>query len=121
MQKSLLAKLKEKLEREKFLIETELKKIAKQDQKLKGDWDTEYPSFNGGAGRLEEEADEVQEYVNLLAVEYSLESRLQKINSALERIKKGAYGKCKKCKKEISIERLKVCPEAEFCNKCSKK
>ena len=27
---------------------------------------------------------------------------------------------CEKCKKEISEERLKVCPEAKFCLKCNK-
>ena len=121
MEKKLVAKLKEKLEKEKSLIETELKKFAKKDGKIKGDWDTRYPDFNGsaaGSQRLEDEADEVEEYVTLLPIEHSLEIRLKDIDSALEKIKKGAYGKCGKCGKKISQQRLKVYPSAKFCKKC---
>jgi len=121
MEKKLVAKLKEKLEKEKSLIEAELKKFAKKDGKIKGDWDTKYPDFNGsaaGSQRLEDEADEVEEYVTLLPIEHSLETRLKDIDSALEKIKKGTYGKCGKCGKKISQQRLKVYPSAEFCKKC---
>lgn len=118
MTKKLLQELKEKLEKEKQVLETELKNFAKEDTKPKGDWDTRYPKFNGG--KLEEEADEVQEYEKLLSVEYSLETRLKAVKGALEKIKKGKkgkYGLCEKCGKKISIERLKVCPEARICLK----
>ncbi len=116
MTKKLLQELKEKLEKEKGALEKELKGFAKKDVKPKGDWDTRYPKFNGGG--LEEEADEVQEYEKLLSVEYSLELRLKNVDSALEKIKKGKYEKCENCGKKISIERLKVCPEAKLCMKC---
>ncbi len=116
MTKKLFQELKEKLEKGKQTLEKELKSFAKKDVKLKGDWDTRYPKFNGGG--LEEEADEVQEYEKLLSVEYSLELRLKDVDSALEKIKKGKYGECEKCGKKISIERLKVCPEAKLCMKC---
>jgi len=122
MKKKLLQELKEKLEKDKIMIEEELRRFAQQDKKIKGDWDTKYPKFNGGAGGqlLEEAADEVEEYVNLLPVEHSLELRLRDINLALEKIKKGKYGKCEKCKKNIEEERLKICPEARLCSKCQK-
>ena len=51
MNKKLLKELKEKLEKQKNSIETELEKFATKDKKLKGDWDTRYPKFNGGDGR----------------------------------------------------------------------
>ena len=38
----------------------------------------------------------------------------------LEKIKKGKYGICEKCGKEIPLERLEVSPEARFCLKCEK-
>lgn len=122
MTKKLLKELKEKLEKQKNSIETELEKFAKKDEKLKGDWDTKYPYFNGGVGSqaLEDAADQVEEYVTLLPIEHNLELRLQNINLALEKIKKGKYGKCEKCKKKIPEERLKVYPEARICNKCEK-
>ena len=122
MNKKLLKELEEKLEKQKTTIKTELEKFAKEDQKLKGDWDTKYPKINGGSGGqlLEDAADQVEEYSNLLPIEHNLELRLQSIGRALEKIKKGKYGKCESCKKEISEERLKIYPEAKLCSKCQK-
>jgi len=114
--KFFLKKIKEKLEKDKISIKSSLKGFARKDKKLPGDWDTRFPKFNGG--NLEESADEVEEYEALLPIEFSLEKRLKDINLALEKIKKGAYGKCEKCGKEISWERLKVYPEAKICDKC---
>jgi len=120
MDKKLLKELKEKLEKEKSQIEEELKKFAQKDEKLKGDWDTRYPKWDGEAGSSSSEtmADELEEYESLLPVEHVLELKLRDIDSALEKIKKGKYGICEKCGKEIEIERLKAIPEARFCLKC---
>ncbi len=122
MNKKLLTELKEKLEEQKVSIEAELGKFAKKDKNLKGDWDTKFPKIDGGIGGqlLEDAADQVEEYMNLLPVEHNMELRLQSINLALEKIKKGAYGKCDKCNKKIPEERLKVLPEARECGKCRK-
>jgi len=129
----LLKELKEKLEKEKTAIEGQLKNFAKKDEKLPEDWDTVFPKYNGGesgGAALEKAADEVEEYSTLLPIEYSLELRLKNIDLALEKIKKaakgeprqrrGKYGICEKCGKEISIARLKVAPEARLCLKCQK-
>jgi len=120
MNNKLLKKIKEKLEEQKTLLETELQKFATKDKKLKGDWDTRFPKVDTVAGgqALEDAADQVEEYVNLLPVEHNMELRLQKINSALEKIKKGTYGKCEKCNKKIPEERLNIYPEATECTKC---
>ncbi len=122
MNKKILKKLKEKLEKEKMVIEEQLKRFAKKDERLPEDWDTLFPKWDGEAGgaALEKAADEVEEYETLLPIEYALETRLRNINSALEKIKKDKYGICEKCQKEIPIERLKVSPEARFCLKCQK-
>lgn len=116
MEKKLIQELKERLEKKKIEIEKELEKFAKRDEKLKGDWDTRFPKFNGG--RLEEAADEVEEYESRLPIEHTLELKLKDVNSALEKIKKGIYGRCEKCGKEIPEERLKVYSEARFCLNC---
>ncbi len=115
-----LKKIKESLETERKIIEQELEKFAKKDEKIKDNWKTKFPSFNGSSGghSLEDEAEEVQEYVDKLPIEYSLEIRLRDINLALEKIKTGKYGRCEKCKKPIAKERLKVYPEARTCTKC---
>ncbi|KPJ56753.1 hypothetical protein AMJ49_04065 [Parcubacteria bacterium DG_74_2] len=116
MDKKLILELKQKLEKEKELLEKELQSFAKKSETLKGDWKTRYPKFNGG--NIEEEADELEQYEALLPVEHNLELRLKDINSAIEKIKKGKYGKCEKCGKLISKERLLACPEARTCAKC---
>ncbi len=121
MNKKLIEELKEKLEKEKINIEKGLEKFAKKDDKVKDDWNTVFPHFDGGesgSAALEKAADEVEEYSTLLPIEHSLELKLKNINLALERIKKGKYGICKECKKEISEERLRAFPEAETCNAC---
>ena len=115
-EKKFIEEQKEKLEREKKRLESQLSSFAKESKNRKGDWDAKIPRFNGG--NLEEEADQVEEYGTLLALEKSLENSLKDINSALEKIKKGKYGICEKCKKPISQARLKVYPQARYCKKC---
>lgn len=121
MGKFFIKKYREKLEAERKTIEQELQRFAKRDERLKGDWDTKFPQFAGGAGSqaMEDEASEVEEYVTKLPIEFSLETRLRNINLALEKIKKGLYGKCEKCGKSISPARLEVAPEARTCEKCN--
>ncbi len=123
MDKDFLEQMKKKLQKEKETIEGELAKFADKDEKLKGDWDSKFPASNSGSFGsqiLEEEADEVEEYVTRLPIEHSLELRLKDIGVALERIKKGKYGICERCGKEIDKERLEVYPAAFNCAKCGK-
>jgi len=122
MNKKLVQKLKARLERDKVRIEKQLRSFAKKDEKLKGDWDTIFPRWDGEAGGagLEKAADEVEEYSTLLPIEYNLELKLKNIDLALEKIKKGKYGVCEKCGQEIDEKRLKIYPEARFCLKCKK-
>jgi len=122
MNKKTIKGLKEKLDQEKKSLEEELERFAQKDKKIKGDWDTRFPSFGKaavGSQRMEDAADEVEEYANLLPVEYNLETRLKNVNSALEKIKRGTYGKCEKCGKEIGRGRLEIYPAARRCEKCA--
>jgi len=119
MEKKLIEELKEKLEEQKKSLEKQLESFAKKDDVPKGDWETIYPNRENGT--MEEEADEVQEYGNMLPVEYSLELKLKDVNSALEKIAKSGYGICENCGKEIDEERLRACPEAKTCLKCNGK
>ena len=123
MNKKSIQQLKQELEKEKEVVKKELQRFAQEDDKLKGDWDTRFPRFDKetGGSSMEKAADEVEEYEALLPIEFNLEKKLQGIDSALERIKKGTYGICKKCKKTISPERIKAFPTAETCKKCNKK
>jgi len=118
MDKKFLKIQKEKLEEEKKRLEKELSSLARKSEVVKGDWITKYPEFDGG--RWEEETDEVEEYGNILPVSYTLEIELKKVKESLEKIKKGKYGLCEKCKKPISQGRLKAYPRAKYCIKCQK-
>jgi DnaK suppressor protein len=121
VKEELIKKFKEKLEKEKKEIEERLKEFAKKG-KVPEDWEAKFPHYDGeaGSGALERAADEVEEYETLRSIEQSLEVKLRDINLALEKIKKGEYGICEKCDREIEIERLEIVPEAKFCKKCKK-
>ena len=116
-------KIKKILEEEKILLERELKKFSKEDSKLKGNWNTLFPYFDGeiGSAQLEKAAEEVEEYEAKLPIEYTLEFRLRNINLSLKKLEKGKYGICERCKKNINTERLKICPEARLCINCQRK
>jgi len=120
MDKKLQEELKQKLKDQKLSLETELGKFANKDKELKGDWDTKFPEggTSTGGNALEEAADQVTEYSNLLPVEHNMELRIQDINKALDKIKKGNYGKCENCGKDIPEARLEIYPEAKVCGKC---
>jgi DnaK suppressor protein len=119
MKEELIKKFKERLEKEREEIEKQLKEFAKEG-KIPEDWEAKFPHFDGesGSGALERAADEVEEYEKLRSTEQVLEVKLKNINLALEKIKKGNYGICEKCGKEIELDRLEAVPEARFCKKC---
>jgi RNA polymerase-binding transcription factor DksA len=117
MEQKLIEELKEKLEAEKISLEKELERFAKKDDSPKGDWETKYPNREDGDSL--EEADEVEDYNNLLPVEYSLETKLRDVNLALDKIKNGTYGTCENCGQIIEEARLRANPEAKLCLKCN--
>ena len=125
MEKKLLNKLKKKLEAEKNLLEKDLLKFADKDKKIPYDYDTRFPELDvaSRSSAPDENATEIDNYGNLLAVEHALELRLQEVGEALEKIEKndGSYGKCENCQGEIEKERLKANPAAKICVKCTNK
>jgi len=120
MEKEFLESQKEKLLKEKEEIEKTLFHFAHKDRKIKGNWETDFPQFGTHTSEQDENADEVEEYTNLLPIEHRLELKLYDIERALKKIEKGKYGICEKCGKPISKKRLKLIPEAKFCLDCAK-
>jgi len=112
--------LKALLQKEKERIEKVLSEFTKKDSSTPGNFESEFPDFNPGAGDLFEMSSEVEEYENRLALEHSLEKRFQEIHDALELIDSDEYGKCEKCGDEISFERLKLNPATRLCVSCMK-
>lgn len=118
MQKEFIDGLRLELEKEKDKLQKELMSFATEDKNVKGNWDTKRVSNEDSD--MEEKADEVEEYDNLLSLEHSLELKLKNVNSALEKISAGTYGTCEKCGKGIQEARLQVAPEARWCMECNK-
>lgn len=114
IQPEILKELKEKLLAEKNRFEEELGRIAKPT-KAEGDYET---SYNDIGKDEDENATEVEEYTDNLALEANLEKQLKEINDALERMDNGTYGKCVNCSKDIPVERLMAYPAAKKCLDC---
>lgn len=116
MEQQQIEQLKNKLLEEKNRIEKELSDFAKKDDAhIKGNWTTKFPQFGTHTSEQDENEDEVEEYVAELPIEHDLELRLRDINSALEKIEKGEYGKCESGGEDIPFERLQANPEAKTC------
>ncbi len=118
MNKQFISQRKSDLERKKKELEEQLKTFARKEKGSRDNWETEFPKMNESE---EDRGDEVEEYENILPVEYTLEEDLRDVNLALKRIDNGTYGICEDCNREISEERLIILPEARTCNGCEKK
>ena len=121
MNKKQLAKIEQKLKKEKKELEKALKAIATKDKKLAGDFDARFKDFGDEVYDNSVEAAEVSEYDVRLSLEANLEVRLLETNRALDQIKKGTYGICTKCKGKIEDTRLEAFPQAKLCITCSPK
>ena len=118
MNKNVIEELRKLLESEGSAVEKELKNFAEKDVNVKDNWKAKYP--NQQDADMGEEADEVQEYDNLVSLEQNLEVRLKDIHTALKKIPEGKYGMCENCQKDIEEERLRALPEARLCINCNK-
>jgi DnaK suppressor protein len=106
---------KKKLIDKKAEIEKQLGAFAKKTGKIKDDYETVFEHIGDSE---EENADEVTNYEDNLAIEHSLEENLREIDAALDRIENGTYGICTDCNKLMTIERLEAMPEATLCINC---
>lgn len=114
LNQEIIQELKGKLTEEKARLEKELGILGKPTG-TPGDYETK---FNQIGTDWEDNASEVEEYVDDLSVETNLEGQLKEVNEALVRVEKGTYGICANCNQEIDIERLRAYPQAATCIKC---
>jgi len=121
MDEKTISELKKKLEKERDLLKKDLLKFADKDKRLDNDYDTRFPDLGGRSSAPDEDAEEVESYENLLAVEYALELRLKEVNEAIKRIKENNYGHCEICKKDMRLDRLKANAAATTCMICNNK
>ena len=117
LNKEELGKIEKDLKEERNSLKEELEKIAEPSDDS-GDYKAKYEDM--GSHR-DENATEVEGYVGNVAVEKTLEDKLNAVDIALDKIKKGTYGTCEECEGEIKKERLKINPSAKRCMVCADK
>ncbi len=103
-----LEKLKEKLLSEKNHLESELSRFATPTGAV-GGYETRIEDMGTDP---DENASEVEEYVDNLGLEQNLEAQLKDVNDALIKMEQGVYGICEETGKEIALDRLEAYPAA---------
>lgn len=107
-----IKKIKEELIKKRVEILKEVGDITDSADNVK------FPEFGD---KLDENAQEIDEYTTNLATDKVLESSLRDIDKALERIENNTYGICKYCHKPINPKRLLARPVASACVECKTK
>lgn len=105
---AMIAELKDKLLVEKSRLEGELSRIGNPTG-VEGDYETKFEDLGNDE---DENASEVEEYVDNVAVEGTLETQLKDVNDALAKMEAGNYGICEKTGEAIPVERLQAYPAA---------
>lgn len=100
-----LKSLKEKLEKEKGVIEKEIKSLAVP------------PEFGN---ETDEETDETEQFGTNLGIQQVLRNKLENINETLQRIEQGKYGICERCGGKIAWLLLRIESTSRLCQKCKK-
>jgi len=118
MTKKTLQQIQDKLEEDKKNLETELASFADKNVHNTEDYKTRFPEYGD---KDEENANEIADFNDNLSVERHLEKILRDINTTLVSLKKGIYGKCKYCKKDIDVKRLLARPASSSCVPCKTK
>lgn len=108
------------LAKQKSTIEEEQKKLLLQIEVLKEEDPFSDPGHVSDNAAVDTD---VREQVGHDTVEAEIKDankRLEELKLALELMKKGRYGVCERCSKDIPQARLQLVPEARFCIECKK-
>lgn len=76
------------------------------------------PDFGSDTDHFEEEESETIEHQTQFGIAHELRKRLADVETALEKIEAGTYGKCESCGMDIEMEVLKLVPESRLCKHC---
>ncbi|MEX0672802.1 MAG: TraR/DksA C4-type zinc finger protein [Candidatus Paceibacterota bacterium] len=107
---------KGKLEEEMENLIAELQTIGRINPDTPGDWEAVAANLDQPhSADLNEEADDIEEYGEHVAILEQLEIRFNEVKDAIERIEEDAYGICSVCGKKIEEDRLEANPAAKTC------
>ena len=69
----------------------------------------------------DDDANEESGHERVAALKEQTQKNIERVEKALDRIKKGTYGKCSQCGKMIDTERLAIDPTMDCCVQCQSK
>ena len=107
--KEFLSQIKEQLLMERAKIMSELTNSPEAAG--------QFPEYGDN---LEDNAQEVTDFLSNKPVEMALEKTVRDINSSLKRLEEDKYGICKYCDKVIGEKRLLARPTSSSCVSCKK-
>lgn len=100
-------------------LETDLTEITKELAELGASPDGSVEvSFDEGFADAAQATSERAKVISLID---TLRHRADDVTAALHRIERGTYGRCERCGKDISPERLEAVPTARLCISCAQK
>ncbi len=117
MNKKDLAYFKEKLEKEKALLEGELSTVARVNPNNSSEWEATSGEIEVDSADENEVADKMEELDENKAILDQLEPQLNEVKAALKRIDEGTYGICEVSGEKIEHDRLEASPSARKCKK----
>ncbi len=112
MDKQDIKYFKDKLEKEKILLEEELSTISRINPDNPSDWEATASDMEVDSADENEVADKMEELEDNKSILNQLEPQLNEVKAALQRIDDGTYGICEISGKPIEKERLEANPSA---------
>ena len=112
MNKKDLEYFQKKLEKERNLLEEELKTVGRKSPEHQGGWEATSGAMEVDNADENEVADKIEEFEENSAILGQLEKQMSEVQAALERITKGTYGICEVSGTPIEKERLEANPSA---------
>lgn len=110
----LITELQKKLIREETRLTASIKELKDDDPFLNPDHVNDNAAIDTDV-REQVGHDTIEAQISSLGV------RLGRVQEAIKKIHKNAYGFCENCKKLIGVERLQFIPEARYCIDCERK
>jgi len=102
------------------VIEEEQKKLLTQIEVLKSEDPFSDPSHADDNAAVDTDVREQVGHDTIEAEIKDANKRLVELKHAEEMMKKGKYGVCERCNKDIPQARLELVPEAKYCIECKK-
>lgn len=104
--------LKERLEKERDILQKELSSLGTQNPSNPEDWEPKKPEGDEFGADRNENADIIEAMQENNAALNELEGRLNNVMHALKKFEDGTYGVCETSGEPIEIERLQANPAA---------